>query len=60
MSVSETPKLDAALTELAETLRRANDEMAAYAPGATLESQMRAALFRQRIRITLMELEPHA
>jgi hypothetical protein len=59
MNASITPKLDAAMTEFIKTLRRLDAEMTTLAPSASLESQLRATFFRQRIRITLMELESY-
>jgi hypothetical protein len=60
---NHTPKLDAALAELVKTLHRLDAEItarAAAAGGESMESLLRASLFQQRIRITLMELEPYA
>jgi hypothetical protein len=56
---SSTPKLDAALKKLAETLRRTDAEICAAAlnRSGTLESRLRASVFRARIRNTLLELE---
>jgi hypothetical protein len=59
--ISETPKLDAAIDNLTNELRRADARLTLSAdmdPQAlSLESKLRATQFRMRLRETLKELE---
>jgi hypothetical protein len=59
--ISETPKLDAAIDNLTDELRRADARLTLSAdmnPQAlSLESKLRATQFRMRLRETLKELE---
>lgn len=55
---SATPKLDAAISDLAVTLRRVDAEITTERPpNQTIGSKLRALNFQTRIRNTLIELE---
>lgn len=61
MSASNTPRLDAARVCLAAQLRMLESRLSAAtkagADDTSLESKMRATIFRVRIRNTIRELE---
>jgi hypothetical protein len=61
VSASATPKLNAAVADLAGELRRLDERLTLSAdmdPDSTsLESKLRATQFRARIRQTIKELE---
>lgn len=61
MSRSATPKLNAAVADLASELRRLDARLTLSAdldpPATSLESKLRATQFRARIRQTIKELE---
>ena len=59
-SQSSTPILDAALVDLTKTLRRVDEELTDMARASDIgaDSKARALQFRERIRTTLLQLEP--
>lgn len=56
----DTPKLDAALVDLTQTLRRVDEQLTdmTRSPDMGADTKARALQFRERIRTTLLQLEP--